>query len=386
MRSIRFDGPAAFANIFSAPFRVADHATAPDVVASWHFPDDTPAQQPIVAQELGLSPSQFIVNSRYAKVPDAYIHEVREARLHNGMSFSCTGDIFPDNANICSENGDAWNFQFGEHSPVHLGNGYFAHNRRPLSSSYNTIDHPCVIFDAHGIYGHYLLESLPLLWTMEEGFSFKLAFFPWKKTIDAYLLGMIAPFGLASEDICITEEFSLIKTLYLIRRPYMIKSYASNKIRSVYKKVATYYHGKDTALPKRIYVSRRKVAKRMLINESACEEVFASYGFTSVCPEMLSFPDQVRLFSNATHIAGPVGSALHNVVFSLRPEEMKVLFLTPERFPPEDFCQVEQLYGRTPMCVYGKYASAVSRETWYKSPWSISIDNLKKAIEQWLAF
>jgi capsular polysaccharide biosynthesis protein len=66
---------------------------------------------------------------------------------------------------------------------------------------------------------------------------------------------------------------------------------------------------------RRIYLSRRSVAGRKLINERELEKVFAEYGFECVYPEKLAFAEQVRLFNEAQYIAGPGGAALANSLF-----------------------------------------------------------------------
>lgn len=66
----------------------------------------------------------------------------------------------------------------------------------------------------------------------------------------------------------------------------------------------------------RIYLSRRGSRKRRLLNEAAVEEFFSERGFAVVCPETLSFPEQVAMFAGANFVAGPHGAAFANLVFA----------------------------------------------------------------------
>jgi capsular polysaccharide biosynthesis protein len=75
-----------------------------------------------------------------------------------------------------------------------------------------------------------------------------------------------------------------------------------------------------------LYVSRRRQTKfRRLQNEAELEQLFVSYGFEVVFPELLSHAEQVTLFSEARIVAGAAGSNMINTVFS--PHGAKILML-----------------------------------------------------------
>ncbi|MCJ2058678.1 glycosyltransferase family 61 protein [Methylobacterium sp. J-048] len=63
----------------------------------------------------------------------------------------------------------------------------------------------------------------------------------------------------------------------------------------------------------RLYLSRRR--GRNIVNAAEVEADFIDHGFKSIDPSGLTFAQQVRLFANATHVAGPVGAAFANTVF-----------------------------------------------------------------------
>ena len=54
---------------------------------------------------------------------------------------------------------------------------------------------------------------------------------------------------------------------------------------------------------------------RPLNNRAAIEAAYADLGFEVVRPEILSFPDQIRLFASARSVAGECGSGMHNAIF-----------------------------------------------------------------------
>lgn len=80
---------------------------------------------------------------------------------------------------------------------------------------------------------------------------------------------------------------------------------------------------------KRIYVSRR-FSRRALPDERRLEEWLETRGFLIVYCEQLSFPEQVRLFAEASLIVGPHGAGLANIVFSSN--EARLLELCVEDF------------------------------------------------------
>lgn len=67
---------------------------------------------------------------------------------------------------------------------------------------------------------------------------------------------------------------------------------------------------------RRIYVTRHDAADRRLHNEAAVMELLGEYGFEYIRVSDYDFAGQVTLFSSASVIAGPLGSALTNIAFA----------------------------------------------------------------------
>ena len=66
---------------------------------------------------------------------------------------------------------------------------------------------------------------------------------------------------------------------------------------------------------RRLYISRADSGGRVLINEKEIIERAARAGFTPVELSKLSLADQVRLFTEASHILAPHGAGLTNIGF-----------------------------------------------------------------------
>jgi capsular polysaccharide biosynthesis protein len=69
-----------------------------------------------------------------------------------------------------------------------------------------------------------------------------------------------------------------------------------------------------TAAPRRIYLSRRGVPTRRVVNEEAVLALLEPHGFVAVQSEQLSLVEQIALFRGATHIVAPHGASLTNLL------------------------------------------------------------------------
>lgn len=73
--------------------------------------------------------------------------------------------------------------------------------------------------------------------------------------------------------------------------------------------------GKNTDLPKRIFLSRKNASSRRPFNEYECQKLLRTYGFETIYPEELTFEQQVQIFHNAEMIAGGSGAAFTNLLY-----------------------------------------------------------------------
>jgi capsular polysaccharide biosynthesis protein/glycosyltransferase involved in cell wall biosynthesis/SAM-dependent methyltransferase len=87
----------------------------------------------------------------------------------------------------------------------------------------------------------------------------------------------------------------------------------------------------EGAAPSLIYVSRAEVKdKRRFVNEQELIDTLKPVGFEALSPERYTPKQQIRLFSNARVIVGPIGAALTNICFS--PEGCTVIEIVPENY------------------------------------------------------
>ena len=82
--------------------------------------------------------------------------------------------------------------------------------------------------------------------------------------------------------------------------------------------------------PKRLYLSRRGMSMRVMVDEPELEAALAVRGFTTVHPERLSVAEQVGLMRGAEVVVGATGAAMANTLFC-RPET-RVFEIQPDGF------------------------------------------------------
>jgi capsular polysaccharide biosynthesis protein len=271
-----------------------------------------------------------------------------------------------------------------------LGKGYHIPQRPAEASEPGVLECEEVLlpfFTLQPVYGHWLLEAVSSLWAWDEVCRLagerrpKLLLYPVHEA-PAYVREFCRPFGITEADYFFPSSCCMrLHRIFLPTRAYMHMAYVSTMAKTVWSRIAS-YHDKFSSLTgmNKMYVSRSRVKGRKLLNESECEKFFARRGFQSVHPQELPLADQIRLFAEARYIAGPVGSAVHNVVFSRHPGDLKTLFLAPRDFASlSAIAAIEHGYGRTANFVYGS-----ARDKEGPNVWSLDGTNLEKAVEQWL--
>jgi capsular polysaccharide biosynthesis protein len=94
-----------------------------------------------------------------------------------------------------------------------------------------------------------------------------------------------------------------------------------------------------------IYLSRSKLnkAKRIVQDEIKLEQILANQGVKIVHPELLSLSDQITLINSANFIIGPIGSALHLLLFLLHKNVHVVTLSNPN--VNKNFLLIDELMG-----------------------------------------
>jgi capsular polysaccharide biosynthesis protein len=110
---------------------------------------------------------------------------------------------------------------------------------------------------------------------------------------------------------------------------------------------------------RRLYVSRNDSEGRHVVNEAEILPLLQAHGFERITPEKLSFLEQVALFRDASHVVGPHGAGLSNIIFA--PQGLNFLEFFHPLFTPNNFAQLSPVMGM-------RYAALVGRDARSEAP------------------
>ncbi|CRF33875.1 capsular polysaccharide biosynthesis protein-like protein [Brachyspira suanatina] len=182
-------------------------------------------------------------------------------------------------------------------------------------------------------FGHWMHETLPRLFILKDaGYLDK---------IDAFILGdgcnskfhkdSLDMFQIDNKKIIYISDQTeiLCENLYLSSFPSTNTHYPDiwicNKYRELSKELIKNYDINN--FPKKIYLTRRNVKTRRILNEDNLMDILSKLGYKMICPEEYSLQEQLCMFYNADKIISILGSGLTNLVCSK--ETISVLGIVP---------------------------------------------------------
>lgn len=177
----------------------------------------------------------------------------------------------------------------------------------------------------HPHYGHFILSTLSRFWPYASSTPPRLKILMHEETSVEqwfsvpHLAQSFAALGINQTDFINIREITKISRL-LVADPAFIEEY------EVYKMFADLGHfiGDRIAGPpieriiRPVYLTKANVSSGVwrFVNEVELTDVLASHGFDIVCPEKLSFSEQIKLFRTRATIVGTMSSSLHSSIFS----------------------------------------------------------------------
>jgi capsular polysaccharide biosynthesis protein/Tfp pilus assembly protein PilF len=178
-------------------------------------------------------------------------------------------------------------------------------------------DGPCVLLGRSNNYFHFLLESLPRILSAEQVGSPGEAMALVPQGLAATQLELLNLLGFPQARlIALPADASIrCRTLYapsLFSRTFAISpraiEFLRHRVLGCFPRIPN--------LPKRIYLSRNRMPRRRVTNESELLTMLEESGFAVVYPENLRLDEQVRMFAQAEAILSPDSSALSNLAFA----------------------------------------------------------------------
>lgn len=173
------------------------------------------------------------------------------------------------------------------------------------------------------------INEIPFLNLLEakEGY---LEPIPFKKTDNGYLKSFFQSFDIDIERISILRSSTRYSRVIV---PDNSLSFVKGYIHEEYKKTTHHIANKlitKKNSPKKIFLSRKNLTFSKILKSYEIDKFFAKKNYEIISPEELSIGEQINLVTNATHVAGFLGTAMHNLIWT---EGKKVTII--DRFPYE---------------------------------------------------
>ena len=211
-------------------------------------------------------------------------------------------------------------------------------------------------------YGHWITEAVPKIAVLADHYDLALLKFIVSKhpfhrrsyVMRQIYIDTLAAFGIKPNQILALgrDPVEIERLLYVppisqhpwIKAPRTIEILETLRDRIV----------PEATGPKRIYVSRANAGTRRLINEAAILDILKRHDVAVVCPERLSFSEQVRLFANAELVIGAFGANLANAAFAKR--NVKIFALSSECMEDDFFWDLANLKSGSYFSLHGTAA------------------------------
>lgn len=146
----------------------------------------------------------------------------------------------------------------------------------------------------------------------------------------------------------------------------------------VFKAMTPKGHG--TRPWRRLYVSRLHAHHRRLINEPELIDLLRAAGYEILDCETMPLAEQVQRFAEATHIVGPHGAGLTNIVYA--PSSAALCELQMDLNVNWLFRRIGNLKGIRYGCVVGDNDGAWEPLSPHNKTWSVPINRMKAALAE----
>lgn len=127
----------------------------------------------------------------------------------------------------------------------------------------------------------------------------------------------------------------------------------------------------------RIFLGRRNMQWRRLLNEEEISEALGRLGFVIVYPEDLTLAQQIAVFNSARWIVAPNGSSLLNLIFS-QPSTRILILAQPHLYNWGNFQGPMQELGYQPLFLCGEEAPSRDKHSDYQVPLPLVLQALSE--------
>lgn len=129
---------------------------------------------------------------------------------------------------------------------------------------------------------------------------------------------------------------------------------------------------------RKIFISRRNAPNPRLENQDIVEQIFLENGYEIIFPEIMSFREKLKIFSEAEFIAGAYGAGFTNILFSNK--NAKIICIQPKMIEWPWISNIAGILGQ--QCYF--LDAELSKETpfrYYQNTFRLEEEYLKKLLK-----
>lgn len=236
-------------------------------------------------------------------------------------------------------------------------------------------------------FGHLITETFNRGWAIPWALAQGMRVLVWTEgDWTALQMNALALFGLTPDRIEIAQPGTRYRALHVPSDGFRLWSSVGPLMADLWQRAAAKACAEAAPPaggdPKRVYLSRRRVARRPLENEEALEALLRADGFACVAPETLKLQEQVRLVAEAEMLIGCFGSGMHLSAFA-RPGTERLVIAPEHHLGPEDI--LFSVANRSVVSFHVEPQLRTSREAVTKGPWRIDMARFEKGYARWLS-
>jgi len=178
-------------------------------------------------------------------------------------------------------------------------------------------------------YYHWICEAILRLWMVKKDIDNYILLLPDYYKNSDFIMGSLEPFNIKNIYFIPKGKSLYVKNLCMPQLKPLCDAYdirQLHQIRNFYLSYVLTVKRININLGEKLYLSRRKAARKKVTNEKEVENLVSKYGFAVVYNEDFTFLEQISIYANARYLISIHGSGLTNMLF-MQPESVIIEIL-----------------------------------------------------------